>query len=691
MGICCGGVCWSATPRAANDLPVCTHESDPNSPRKSQLKSKTPDPKEIIRIDVDGDGKPDILETWWNGKRVRWINEDGKMKWTDVRGDMSGDALQIDRDGDGYYDGPGDLNIKWADDDGDGKPDVECFAANPSDTAKTTHAGLSHWMVFLDTDHDGVLGYIDWNTFEFNRANWRVPPTTFPWRPQPAPDFSPDYNGNSIFLKQHLPAWVSSDPRYNWENPFAFYDFDDDGCTEMSVRLLDTTHKDGDKETYSGFSSDAYCSMDLPNESTRNNEMAYDFTIRFFSAADGSKGDRIDYHNYHNKHPGLKAPRWVLDGHYFRYDNWRRIDEFLHVPHEKCFDEMWHTTWGSCWMTFDEDGDNHRWEREELYYPTDDVYSTARWNKDHKGGLDGHPQSDSLGDRGEWDEDNSGKGQLYIGAWDQKLHLFGAEKGAWTVDEHAQYWGSSPVVGTSSPLVAPKVGEVVQYRDTDNNGYFDEITYDYDGDRKVDLKINLLDYATKENPHPDVQPLYNPGKLKWQGMHELYNKMAFDSYEEALALYRAIWKKGLNTTEMDDLCYAASQGERYDHGYWLKEKIFRALDQRLASDKATQSELRRCYFTHDLAGVTKIIDALDPLPRQAEAKSDWHIIMSRTICCAFAVCLLARIGLAQTTRADLDGPFSTSAAKMELNSRTDFAKRVEAVLLQRARFLKRAA
>src|SRR5690349_20005120 len=106
------------------------------------------------------------------------------------------------------------------DDDGDGRPDVECVAANPATTQKSAHAGTSHWMVFIDTDHDGVLGYIDWTNFEFMKANWRTPPTTHPWHPQMDPNFSPDYNGNSIFLKQHLPAWLSTDPRYNWENPF---------------------------------------------------------------------------------------------------------------------------------------------------------------------------------------------------------------------------------------------------------------------------------------------------------------------------------------------------------------------------------------------------------------------------------------------------------------------------------------
>src|SRR4051812_45610656 len=221
----------------------------------------------------------------------------------------------------------------------------------------------------------------------------------------------------------------------------------------MSIRLLDTTHKDGDRETYSGFANEAMGGIDLDNDSQKGNEFDFDISFKFTSAADGSRGDRIDYRKYHDKHPAIKAPQWVIDDQYFRYDNWRKIDEFIYVPHDKCFDEMWHTNWGSCWMTFDEDDDDHRWERVELQYPTKDPYSVERFGstRSNKGAqaLGGHGQADILGDRGEWDQDNSGKGKIYVGSWDQKLHLFGAEKGAWTVDEHADFWGSGPVLGNS--------------------------------------------------------------------------------------------------------------------------------------------------------------------------------------------------------------------------------------------------
>src|ERR1051325_10032312 len=85
--------------------------------RKTALKSNTPS-DEIVRRDIDNDGKPDILERWWNGKRVRWLDENGDMLPTDARGDQVGDVMQIDKNGDGFYDSATDINIKWADNDG---------------------------------------------------------------------------------------------------------------------------------------------------------------------------------------------------------------------------------------------------------------------------------------------------------------------------------------------------------------------------------------------------------------------------------------------------------------------------------------------------------------------------------------------------------------------------------------------
>jgi len=49
------------------------------------LKSRFLDEKkdDVLLTDVTGDGKPYILEAWWNGKRCGWFDENGDMKDTD--------------------------------------------------------------------------------------------------------------------------------------------------------------------------------------------------------------------------------------------------------------------------------------------------------------------------------------------------------------------------------------------------------------------------------------------------------------------------------------------------------------------------------------------------------------------------------------------------------------------------------
>ncbi len=68
-------------------------------------------------------------------------------------------------------------------------------------------------------------------------------------------------------------------------------------------------------------------------------------------------------------------------------------------------------------------------------------------------------------------------------------------------------------------------------------------------------------------------------------------------------VYRAAWKRGLTTPEIDKLASASAIGERYDHGYWLKEKIFRLIRARLRSAKmdALEKDLTRLYYTGQFA------------------------------------------------------------------------------------------
>jgi hypothetical protein len=431
-------------------------------------------------------------------------------------------------------------------------------------------------------------------------------------------DWLPDYNGNAVFLKVHRPPQSLPDPRLNWENPFAFFDFDNDGVSEMAMRWLDPVPPlDKDKTNLSGVLSEAFVTFDVDNDSTKGNETDYDMSLR------GVGGPGIPYRDFKHKVPALKgSPKF--DG-CFQWNSWRQIDELLYMPHEKSYDSFFTAGWKTIYFVFDEDDDDHRWERVEMYYPMHgfggpkeiDLYSTKRWRRSNyaeqsmvaeneRPGIAGHPQADSLGDRGEFDEDNSGGGRLYVGVFDRKLHLAGAEWGAWTVDKNGEFHGG---VKTPSPKpLAPKVEEVVKYTDTDNNGFLDTVEYDYDGDRKIDFKFSLVDYRTTSQANTDVAPLIDLHKEGWKGINALFTTISNQSFQEALTVYRAVWRRGLTNPEIDRLASASAIGERYDQGDWLKEKIFRLLRSRLSEVKQTEpgrikeldsleKDLARLYYT----------------------------------------------------------------------------------------------
>ena len=568
--------------------------------RRSALKTPAPS-SEIVRTDIDSDGRPDIVERWWNGKRVRWLDENGDLSASDTRGDMVADTLQVDKNGDALYDGPLDQNVRWVDTDGDGRADMQIFVTHsPAWSEGRWDASQSHWMIFIDVERDGVLGRQDWERFDFDEDNWAY---------TGASNWMPDYHGDAVFLKIHRPPQALPDPRLNWENPFAFYDFDSDGLSEMAVRWLDPSSAmppiEKGVSALSGRLGEAFVTFDIDNDSARGNETDYDMSLR------GAGGPGVPYASFVHKYPAMRGnPKF--DG-CFQWHNWRRIDELLYMSHARGFDAFFTAGWSSVYFVYDEDDDDHRWERVEMYYPVHgfggpegevDLYSTKRWRRGNyanqapagpgeRPGIMGHPQADSLGDRGEWDRDNSGGGKLYVGVFDRKLHLAGAEWGAWLIDWNAEFHGGWK---TPSPKpLAPHVGMVVVYRDTDNNGFFDTVEYDYEGDRSIDLKVSLLDYRTEANPHPDVAPLIDTRKEGWAGLHAHFKRVADQSWQEALAVYRAAWRRGMTTKETDALAFASSYGERHEHAFRLKERVFWLLRARLQT-AGLETPARRSEF-----------------------------------------------------------------------------------------------
>ena len=497
-------------------------------------------------IDLDGDGDPDILRTVTaNGIPVQWIDDDDDMQYGDLEGDTDNDCLMIDRNKDGIYGGYGDLIIDWVGEDENGNPPMQVVVDNipEADRMKT---GNGHYMWVVDTDKDDVFNYIDWNTF-----------TLRCWIHNGLSDFYEDYNGKSAFMKVHSTTERVNDVRMNWENPFLFYDPDNDGLTEMAIRFCDSpkiVKENGQANSVlSGNIDWVSISMDTDNDNAPGNEFDFDMTIHF-------SGPGFNYENQKHVNKNLRglpeADTFFLDA------RWRKLPELLYPDHDAAWDLTFKEgKWDRVWFTYDEDDDCNRWERVELYQPLD-PFKVGK----NQGGIDNNGQADPAGDRGEWDQDNSGHGQLYVSPIDGKIHLYGAEWGCWRIDQNARYYqgmgGIYDGYGPKRIETEPTVFPTVKYTDTDNNGFFDLMEFDLDGDKVFEQRLSM-----KELGLDDRCEVINTASMKYEDFADLESKVSDTMWKNAEKAIEVAKAKKLNTKWYALMLQPKSTRERYHYGF----------------------------------------------------------------------------------------------------------------------------
>ena len=542
----------------------------------------------LERIDLDNDGDADVLRyTTGNGFNVQWIDDDDDMLPTDTEGDTDNDCLMVDRDKDGRYGADGDVVVDWVDADNDGKADLQLFSEFAREKDKNKAFGPGHFMVNRDLDKDDITNYIDWNTFRLRG-----------WIHDGKSDFFEDYSGQTLFMKIHASPQNINDLRLNWENPFLFYDEDKDGLTEFTIRLLDSP-KGGDKyiTSLTGNIDHAAMSYDLDNDNTPANPFDFDMTVLY-------RGSGFDYMD--QVHP-IKNLRGLPEAdQYFMEPRIRQLTEFIYPDHESAKDLIFNRgKWNQAWFVYDEDDDCERWERVELLDNKDPYIVGAK-----QGGLDHNEQSDPVGDRGEWDMDNSGKGNLYVSPLDGKIHLFGAEKGYWRVDQNAyayqgmggMYDGYGPGRGIKEPEKFP----LISYEDTDKNGFFDKISYDLDGDRTADFSFSL-----KELGISDQARVHDISKMQYADFRALHQTVASATWEAAKGYAALAQKNGINTSWYALLKNPRSERQQYSFGYWLKFYLFMdCLEKAKAEGNPQQmAEVTKAYFTLPLVPIANEITA----------------------------------------------------------------------------------
>lgn len=528
-------------------------------------------------IDLDGDGDPDILRTVTaNGIPVQWIDDDDDMQYGDLEGDTDNDCLMIDRNKDGVYGGYGDLIIDWVGEDEDGNPAMQVVVDNIPE-ANRMKTGNGHYMWVVDTDKDDVFNYIDWNTF-----------TLRCWIHNGLSDFYEDYNGKSTFMKIHSTTERVNDVRMNWENPFLFYDPDNDGLTEMAIRFCDSpkiVKENGQANSVlSGNIDWVSVSMDTDNDNAPGNEFDFDMTIHF-------TGPGFNYENQKHINKNLRglpeADTFFLDA------RWRKLPELLYPDHDAAWDLTFKEgKWDKVWFTYDEDDDCNRWERVELYQPRD-PFKVGK----NQGGIDNNGQADPAGDRGEWDEDNSGHGQLYVSPIDGKIHLYGAEWGCWRIDQNARYYqgmgGIYDGYGPKRIETEPTVFPTVKYTDTDNNGFFDLMEFDLDGDKVFEQRLSM-----KELGLDDRCQVINTASMKYEDFVDLESKVSDTMWKNAEKAVEVAKAKKLNTKWYALMLQPKSTRERYHYGFGLQFYLYNDLKDLAGrtNDKALASVIDKAYL-----------------------------------------------------------------------------------------------
>ena len=310
----------------------------------------------IVYTDLDKDGDPDILKTVMNDSiRLLWIDDDDDMKQGDLEGDTDNDCLLIDRNNDGIFAGPKDLSIDWCDEDKDGIPDLQLVVQNGESSKRYFFDWDTDFMFFIDLEKDNIKHFVNWNAIRMQA-----------WEHSGHSNFFEDYQGNTLFLKMHASSFRISDMRYSWENPFIFYDTDDDNLSEWTIRLVDTPRfrqKDKtsdefnklDKEIdviYSKKIDDVRISWDLDNDNGQGNEFDFDMSLRF-------NGPGFDYSDQIHKYKSLKG---LSEANNLLYDSrWRKLEELIYPDHKTAWDLIFKRgQWAECRMVFDEDDDCNR-------------------------------------------------------------------------------------------------------------------------------------------------------------------------------------------------------------------------------------------------------------------------------------------------------------------------------------------
>ena len=379
-------------------------------------------------VDAQGEAKDRMLVrreriTTRDGKTVEaivWVIDDGGDGSALRGGDQINDCYVADYNGDGVV----DRMVDWIDNDNDGVPDE-------MDIRYFTNGALNYCWFGADYDHDGKM----WSLAGYEYGG----PSFFEADP---------YGNNMIWMNKFDPT------RGTWgpisECPFAFYDTDGDGESEVVVRVS-AVPLDYDRSEHPDYANNQYVDKWKPSL-----ERMGIVNIRYGFDVDGLSGKDYPLHyDFGYNLVGATPYKYTGINH---YNPLRRPPQVTVVtPYERVRSIADHFEAAETGLSWHENFDDtikigygphaeENWRWEGVFWI---------WERRFMENTGGPNQKWNV--RREWRSRPSATRELYLSGIDGRLHLVGAEEG-WI--EVGHFGGLE------------RIGEVRMF-DTDGNGYFD--------------------------------------------------------------------------------------------------------------------------------------------------------------------------------------------------------------------------
>ena len=609
--------------------------------------------------DINKDGIFDSLLFIWNNKKAIFISDDGVLPWSlenesrdwntyfntafnvgaeppvtwdEIRCNWGSYTIMVDKDNCGRFDSPNDFYYKAIDLNEDGRPEAEFFHIYPGifPYSNKLHINLSG---------ESEMSYIDFKNFQYENEQ----------RYLDGGKYVMNVHGSGFFLNS-----FSNDIQKSWENPIAWYDFDFDGFTNMVMRACDMhvepPHLTRRGDIYEGNILEFELAFELNSNTSKEKYHSLDMQLTYYNYVKNA----LDYQRYVDYIPKLAGlagsdflSKKMLDT---RWETIRRYIPYMD-GYKICTDNK---KWDGVWLIFDEDDDDCRWE--EMFSKHETVQNSSNnW----------YVYSDRIGDRIEIDSDFNGEGMLYIGKFDGRIHLYHAETAQWDVDYFGMYKGSIDRLNTAEGP-QPPIGlryPRIKYYDKNQNGFIDTIEYtsvEYGNEENTEITekiVSLMDYRDQNDITPDVCQLFDPrvdSKPKnwsinsWNGnpltdndfrntackdgydkIYNLYTTVCENMWSQAVMLYETAKEFKLNTSEnldkniktytRDELLelkeisipdgysrhlQGNTRREKYNNGFWLKEKVFLDILQNTSLDNFM---LEKLYYTGRISDLCDFI------------------------------------------------------------------------------------